>query len=124
MAKEFKDYDKKYAHLQNRILDGEILTETCYRVTEEKWPFKPSVWTKAQVRYAVYESDTADVWQQFRVSLKGCETPKKLARLYSRFIYGDNLNKVEKTLEKCRIDNYIGALVRGGQLNKGLWIVR
>lgn len=63
-------------------------------------------------------------WQMFRYSLKGQSTQKKLDLLHEYFY--DQHKKVEDeghSLWDCdvciRVDNYIKALCRGGQLHAG-----
>jgi hypothetical protein len=71
-------------------------------------------------------------WQQFRKSLKGLSTYDKLQRL--GYYYCDNLDLDKHAgIEPCglecdvcvRVDNYIKALCRGGQLYPGetLWTI-
>ena len=124
MAKEFKEFNKKYAHL----IRTDAAEDSTMRMAAElikAWPHKVSQWNHDQVRFAVYIAPSADEWQQFRVSLKGQSTAMKLARLDLRYIAAEHApNQADWELEKIRIDNYIGALVRGGQLNSKLEIVR
>lgn len=60
-------------------------------------------------------------WQLFRVSMKGKPTERKLdmLRLYivRRTVHANN-NAYELNLIKIRVQNYINALKRGGQLTK------
>lgn len=130
MAKEFKDYDKKYAKYQCTILAEEPVTEEELQreaLMMTHWPYRvASTWGPTTIRHAVYLALSAEEWQKFRVSMKGMNTHQKLYRLKKRY---DTrvLNAVAKTIEwdyeRCRIDNYIGALVRGGKLNRQLEIV-
>jgi len=55
-------------------------------------------------------------WQNFRLSLKGLPTTEKLQRLSQR--RQDKMDHlcVLPRQEQVRIDNYINALKRGGQL--------
>jgi hypothetical protein len=79
-----------------------------------------------------YVKDPA--WQKFRESLKGLPTTEKLDRLaaYRKVHYrvGSNadLDDMDWTplsrAHQVRIDNYINALRRGGQLNHKLEVVR
>lgn len=120
MAKEFKNFDKKYKKGSDSDLTSKELA-IASKITF--WPFALDSWTIDFVRYAVYEAEGFEEWQKFRVSLKGQSTQVKLYRLEDRAIkmhelYKDNYE--QERIEKCRIDNYIGALVRGGQLSTGL----
>lgn len=124
MAKEFKDFNKLYAHL----IRTDAAEDSTMRMAAEltsKWIHPVSQWTHEQVRLAVYEAPSSDEWQQFRVSLKGQSTAMKLARLDLRYIAAQNApNQADWELEKIRIDNYIGALRRGGFLNEDMEIVK
>lgn len=141
MAKEFKDFDDKHRKLMGKLLEGEVGSAIAKRAeTIAGWDHHSeiTIWTNQEIREAVYESATADAWQQFRVSLKGFSTAMKLARVEARYlkirdkvlatleelgsskdmlVYDTSLSEEEK-IEKCRIDNYIGALRRGGQLDE------
>lgn len=65
-------------------------------------------------------------WQKFRLKLKGLSTAGKLAELEA---YWDLTHEQDKTFDKrhhedcdvcIRVDNYLKALARGGQLYKGV----
>lgn len=66
-------------------------------------------------------------WQKFRVSLKGQSTANKLHKLEEYYEYGDSRThehnefvNVDMDCDFCiRVDNYIKALCRGGQLYGG-----
>lgn len=128
MAQEFKLFDKKFAKYKGTLLQYEFVdkrfdaAQVAYGIT---WlesftaKYKDIVWSTAEIRCAVYEADSADEWQKFRVALKGCSTHEKLYRLYFRdAVYNASreLAGFEQLQELIRIRNYIGALVRGGQL--------
>jgi len=51
-------------------------------------------------------------WQEFRLSLKGIPTHRKLIML------DEYLRTHTSDVDKIRVDNYINALLRGGQLKK------
>lgn len=53
-------------------------------------------------------------WQLFRVSLKGRTTDDKLARLAEYLITGERSE--EASAVQVRVDNYLKALARGGQI--------
>lgn len=122
MAKEFKDYDKKFAKYkgQHGLSEMHLKNAACVH----SWPYSVGYWDKAQIKDAVYDSETAEEWQYFRVTQKGLSTQVKLYRLELRLIKHWGLEDRERQRERCRIDNYIGALVRGGQLDQQLKIQR
>jgi hypothetical protein len=123
MSKEFKAYDKKYSSLRDSIPHVErTQLDTTVIKQVEKWPFTIRTYTHEQIAKAVYDSPGSEEWQQFRVSLKGQSTHLKIFRLIVRRHI--KASEPDYWLEKIRIDNYIGALVRGGQLNSDLEIVR
>ncbi len=112
MAKEFKEYDRKYARYMGKLVEGEVgIPEPI-----PQWPFmaelvKPS---HAIIRHAVYFADGAEEWQKFRVSLKGWPTSMKLARLKRLWEYAKVLdNKVLIV----RLNNYIDSMKRSGLLD-------
>jgi len=129
MAKEFKDWDKKFSRAQIEACRVEWLDHNLADALTS-WHFgykQPSI---EGARWAVYEADGFEEWQLFRVSLKGLDTSQKLSMLHTRwqmfcgFEKGtvDQMAKLE--IETARIWNYIGALRRGGQLNAELEIVK
>ena len=75
-----------------------------------------------KVRDAVNDAD----WQKFRLSMKGKSTEEKLDMLEQYYdekatALGDcNIRNEEWDNVKIRIDNYIKALCRGGQLEAGM----
>jgi hypothetical protein len=109
MAKEFKDYDKIYrpqpATVEERE-SSELITG---------WEKVVNSWTAEQVRHAVYEAPDADEWQEYRVGMKGTSTQVKLLRL-ERWLKGSGN---DGNIDRIRVDNYIGALIRGGLLYTG-----
>ncbi len=128
MAKEFKDFDMLYAkYIDSYYGDPRPLPQLYELSSIGKWMFAYGIqkWTNDQIRHAVYLSESANEWQKFRVSLKGQSTQVKLARLEMRYVYKVlNASYADRELEHCRIDNYIGALVRGGQLDKEYRILK
>lgn len=75
--------------------------------------------TSQRIAEAVDNED----WQKFRLSMKGKSTADKITMLED--YYNDNTSdevEPEIPLEtiKIRIDNYIKALCRGGQLEAGM----
>lgn len=75
--------------------------------------------TKEEIRRAVDNQE----WQIFRISLKGKPTARKLELLRQYFeekVNGDVLDGTDSYDDVCvRVDNYIKALCRGGQLYAG-----
>ena len=133
MSKEFKDYDKKYAAYKGKWFDYELehqkdIQERAKELTHLNRQIK--IYSNAEIREAVYFSAGAEDWQKFRVSQKGFDTNTKLARLEYRFsTYNTKfmlweIDAREWQDEQIRIDNYVGALVRGGQLNSDYGVVR
>lgn len=132
--KRFKEWENKFttveivASRQKWLYNGSIEADRCSYV---KWPVKVAQWEQEFVQYCVYELHDPREWQLFRVSMKGLTTYEKLYMLHNRFITlceepssKDEVAWHVYKIEKCRIDNYIGALVRGGQLNSNLEIVK
>jgi len=60
-----------------------------------------------------------DEWQAFRLSLKGVPTAEKLDQL-DYYLKSTNpaCTPEEAHVREVRVDNYINALLRGGQLKK------
>lgn len=115
MGKEFKLYDKKYAHLKKGAVATPEEQEKAKSVT--CWPAKVQQWAQEDVQRAVYTCTTAEEWQQFRVKLKAVNTKIKLLRLANYVIEAARHTDVERVMRIIRVDNYIGALLRGGQLS-------
>lgn len=117
MAKEFKDFDKMFSTAEieacrNTYLVGRSSNQY------SKWHEEINVWSNAEVREAVYFAEGSHRWQLVRVSMKGLTTQEKLYMLHMYFLKHRGEHWV-----KCRVDNYIGALVRGGQLSVGTYEV-
>lgn len=87
------------------------------------WPHEVKPMTRGEIMAAV----PALPWQAFRRSLKGLSTEEKLDRLdeYRTRVFRDASVPMIKRFHEVCIDNYINALLRGGQLvqRKGLVIV-
>lgn len=72
------------------------------------WRRKVHSLTRDEIMQAVDDPK----WQEFRLSLKGLPTHRKLIML-------DEYLKTHTTnADTIRVDNYINALLRGGQLKK------
>lgn len=118
MGGKFKEYDKKYAHCKRTDTMESAHMQVVAR-SQQCWPLEVLQWTQVLVQGAVYEAPGFEEWQKFRVSLKGQSTGMKLVRL-QQYLVENNVTEIAR----CRVDNYIGALVRGGQLDSKLRIVR
>lgn len=60
----------------------------------------------------IAEAVDNEAWQEFRVSLKGKPTLTKIAELSWYYHYGPD----DWETRKIRVDNYLKALARGGQV--------
>lgn len=134
VTSKFKEYETIFTKHQINVCRGAWLSGHMFQADPiTSWPHDVSQWTQDFVQQCVYHvSDHMD-WQLFRVSLKGLSTEEKLYCLDRRFkqliepIASDDPSGpewVKYKIEKCRIDNYILALKRGGQLNRKLEAVR
>jgi hypothetical protein len=89
-----------------------------------QWPYEVTTLQFGEIMEAVKN----ERWQTFRLSLKGLSTSDKLEKLKaymrnSRYEDKGSLSRVEQV----RIDNYINALLRGGQLvrrDDGIYVQR
>lgn len=132
MAKEFKEWDKKFSNAELAAevklwLEGFEGSRLMDRVPA---PEDIKRWSNTAIAQAVYYADDAADWQRFRVCMKGCTTYEKLFMLTSRRQYmltefaEGNLTQEKLQNEMIRYDNYIGALRRGGQLNAEFKVVK
>lgn len=71
-------------------------------------PSKGTTETSRRIAEAVDD----DAWQKFRYSLKGMSTDYKLRRLRDYLISCED----DKSKVRLRVDNYLKALARGGQI--------
>jgi hypothetical protein len=69
----------------------------------------------------IKEAVDNEEWQKFRLSLKGTQTSSKLSSLRQYLAEGLRLNLLEYNLRKTRVDNYLKALARGGQIEPAPW---
>lgn len=123
-TKAFKDWNKQFSRQELIVVRQEYLKT--YTVLD-RWPHEVEQWVHEEVRGAVYEAEDTEDWQRFRVAMKGLTTQEKLGMLnnyFEKFVDRTTDGNVEWPKYKCRIDNYIGALVRGGQLNSNLEIAK
>lgn len=90
------------------------------------WLRRVDSWSMEDILDAVNDAD----WQAFRLSLKGKNTEVKLDMLddymerASARLGAGEIDKDEYRKECIRVDNYINALKRGGQLNMALEAVK
>ena len=124
MAKEFKDYDKIFRNQVHPII-GELKSEGLFTekyakdVFDAGWDIKVRIWDQAYVQECVYKMNDSSDWQLLRVSMKGLSTWLKLLVLHRYYF-----NTAGGTIIWCRVDNYLGALRRGGQLDKDYMVVK
>lgn len=71
-----------------------------------KWPYEVACLQRSVILRAVRDPE----WQEFRRSLKGLDTETKLDKLFER------KEASSRWTSDVQIDNYINALLRGGQL--------
>lgn len=128
MAKQFKEWDKKFSHREvvqesNYWLPFNIMPSVIMNI--DKWPLPVDVWPQDFVQHCVYHVEGDNYlhhrkWQLFRVSMKGHTTQEKVFMLinYYQSNVVEAMSEDERKIQKCRVDNYLGALIRGGQLNK------
>ncbi len=128
MGQLYKEYDKKYAEFSGMGLKnlGHQIDESYLVVwthwNQEEWgPYL--TYSQEKIQWAVYQAEGFEDWQKFRVSLKGLETREKLLCLGNYYVTHMK-NNAQEELTKIRINNYLGALIRGGQLNDKLEIQR
>lgn len=128
MAGEFKKYDEEFANNKGKTFEN--ICKVYGRPANEDWMDKKSwndffpgwqlvIHGRSEILSAVYQAPGARDWQFFRVGLHGLSTNQKLwclAWYYSQ--------EPKDYLHRIRIENYLGALVRGGQLNNRLEIQR
>lgn len=129
MSQRFKLYDRRYSHLIGTVprecsdsllrSAGDLFSITFWK-HRDKWKH-PAI---NDVTHAVYEAIGYDRWQRFRVALKGWSTQQKLYFL-EQYWEKYCLESCENMrIERIRVNNYIGALKRGGVLNADLQVVR
>lgn len=144
--KDFKDYDRAFSaedikECRRKYLVKDVDTKQLATLDDIEgirfWAHGYVQPDQRDVQYAVYTAESHMDWQLFRVSLKGLSTKHKLKMLYNRwarfmcdlFDYGMFSRNAEsewdrRALEWVRINNYIGALRRGGQLDARLQVVK
>ena len=75
------------------------------------WPYEVTSLQWSEIEAAVKD----DKWQQFRLSLKGRTTWVKLDML-GDYVEAHKVGGHLTRVQQVRVDNYINALLRGGQL--------
>lgn len=142
--KRFKEYDIKYKQLRNTFMAYETdkldwikqQASSCSGLTMLMLMIR--TFDRDTVHKIVYEMPCAENWQRFRVSLQGQSTALKVVRLQYRWVtmqdmVQDLLNKGMFTtadadqllyFEEVRINNYLKALRRGGQLDGQYRIIK
>lgn len=79
-----------------------------------RWEYDIKTLTIEQIHEAV----NCDIWQAFRVSLKGLSTDAKLAGLEAWLLANNyTCDHCTGEIRQRQVDNYINALKRGGQLD-------
>lgn len=115
--KQFKEWDRKLRRYRGaQKLTNQAQLEAADTI--KGWPHIVRGWAQSRVQYAVYEGQGHEAWQMFRVGLHGLPTKHKLYRLLEYKVYHPSL------MDEIRVDNYIGALVRGGQLSQDLQVIK
>lgn len=121
----FEHFNLKYRLLQRTDAYEDEETQLAAKAFDS-WGIEVQSWPTHYISTAVYgipdetnvSRGTVEQWQRFRVSMKGQSTQMKLCRLNA--LYMEQCYRREAQVDwsvwKCRIDNYIGALVRGGML--------
>lgn len=119
--KKFKQFERE---LSRQVIFGYVRESNYFARLDEQtrrsqWKYhdQKRVWSQLEIHHAVYETSTVYEWQTFRIALKGLNTSEKLIVLERRWedlvVQADGSHD---EIEQCRIDNYINALARGGQL--------
>lgn len=119
-----QQWDKQFTEQQLIAQRAWHLRDFLASTAKVRWEWPIESWSYPQVEFAIYNAPDALNWQLFRVSMKRLDTYEKLAMLYSYYqgeFEGQPLEK--QAIEKCRIDNYILALRRGGLLNQNYEVI-
>jgi hypothetical protein len=136
MAKEFQQFNRKYAKLAGTAL--KFITSVGGQIPQEdiddldqwdstEYPFTED-YSHEKVRYCVYEAPDADNWQMFRVSLKGLNTKEKLYALSWWIVNASTIAHerlaTNPARDLVRVNNYLGALKRSGHLDANLKVAK
>lgn len=127
----FRDFDVKYADLKGTALKaielkgGTIANEDIKQIKgwDETLTFPYKTYEQSVIQQMVYYESDAEDWQRFRVSLKGLTTREKLYCLMHTWLECVDKDLPTRFRAEVRINNYLGALVRGGQLNGKLEVI-
>ena len=131
--KRFKYYDRVFRNQLHTLICNLPVSDLEHAKQHVKsWEQEVTPWDRDTVEYCVYEAPDHTDWQLFRVSIKGLSTAEKLYMLSLYRIW--QLNETapgtmngemrQISVVQCRVDNYIGALRRGGQLDENYRIVK
>ena len=127
MAKDFKGYDKKFRKFAGtalkQVLDAENqrMMQTHISVIDGWYELRfEEGYSREKIRYCVYDSPDAEIWQKFRVSLKGLNTKEKLYCLVWWYWNAHNEYATDSHRNLVRVNNYLGALKRSGHLDSKL----
>lgn len=137
MAKEFEEFNRKYAKLAGTALlqiesvGGKIAKEDIAAC--DHWPHMNQFtedYSMGTINFAVYKAAGAEEWQKFRVSLKGLTIREKLYALQwywdVHIACGVSTYPAPEDWARqvIRVNNYLGALKRGGQLDSQLRVIK
>lgn len=88
----------------------------------DKWPYGVMKLQTQQIQQAISDQK----WQEFRNSLKGLSTQEKLDKLEDYMMEGRVGGRISEIVStrKVRVDNYVNALRRGGQLDSHYKVVK
>lgn len=122
MAKEFKHFDTMFSKEEIAETRDRYLNGLSSKVVYDRWDHIDEFFVAdtGAIRMAVYIEEGHLEWQRFRVSLKGLGTYNKLKALHEYWLMHvvGNKDNVDRMLQKIRVNNYLGALRRGGQLDE------
>lgn len=135
VAKEFKEFDKKYSKLAGTALNTIRATGHHVAFVDQIGCWKhidrfTEDYSMGTINFAVYKAPGAEEWQKFRVSLKGLSCREKL---YALQWYWDThvacgvsaySTSEDWARQLIRVNNYLGALKRGGFLNSRLEVIK
>lgn len=128
--KLFKQWEKKFSQDQIKECRSKmrqfITDHSVACKIDNHWYFEVKQWSQDFVQDCVYRVADVALWQLLRTSMKGLTTKEKLQFLlaYYHSSITNDASREQMMIVKCRIDNYIGALRRGGQLDAEYNIVR
>lgn len=80
------------------------------------WPYEVSSLTREEIDEAIQDT----YWQSVRLSMKGTSTEEKLEVLQQYLIYQGTDGRCLERKHIVQVDNYINALLRGGQLTRSI----